>query len=53
VSEPNSEIKQRDRQIAENESVRQATGDIRVTSWAIGIAVVIGFVSFGWLLLGR
>lgn len=53
MSDPDSEIKQRDRKIAENESIRQATGDVRVTSWAIAIAVVIGFISFGWILLRR
>jgi hypothetical protein len=53
VSDPDSEIKQRDRKIAENESIRQATGNVRVTSWAIAIAVVIGFAIFGWILLRR
>jgi hypothetical protein len=53
MNDPDSEIKQRDRKIAENESARQTTGDIRVTSWAIAIALLIGFASFGWILLRR
>ena len=36
--------KARNREIAENEAERQTTGDIRVSTWAIAIAVVIGLV---------
>ncbi len=51
MSDPKDEIKQRDRKIAENESERQATGDIRVSTWAIAIAIVVGCAVFGWVLL--
>ena len=41
----------RNRDIARNESVRQTTGDIRVSTWAIAVAVVIGLAAVGWVLL--
>lgn len=40
----------RDKVIAENESARQTSGDIRVSVWAIGAAVLIGLAVFGWAL---
>ena len=43
--------KQRDRVIAENESERQTTGDIRVSVWAIAIAVLVALAVFGWVML--
>lgn len=49
------DIKSRDRQIAENESNRQVEGDIRVSTWAIGVAGILVLIGFavGWLLLRR
>jgi hypothetical protein len=41
----------RDRQIAENEADRQTIGDIRVSTWAIAVAVIIGLASVGWVLI--
>jgi uncharacterized protein HemX len=46
-----SENKQRNREIAENEAERQTTGDIRVSVWAIAIAVIIGLAAVGWVLI--
>ena len=46
-----SENKERDREIAENEADRQTVGDIRVSVWAIAAAVVIGLVAVGWVIL--
>jgi hypothetical protein len=46
-----NENKQRDRQIAENEAERQTVGDIRVSTWAIAVAVIIGLSAGGWLLI--
>lgn len=43
--------KARNREIARNESARQTTGDIRVSAWAIAVAVVIGLAAIGWVLL--
>lgn len=47
--------KQRNRKIAENEADRQATGDIRVSVWAIAVTVVVGLIAFGivWAWLNR
>jgi uncharacterized protein HemX len=50
MNETEKEIKERDVTIAENESKQQTTGDIRVSVWAIGVAVVIGLAVFGWML---
>ena len=46
-----SENKQRNREIAENEAQRQTIGDIRVSVWAVAIAVIIGLVAVGWVLV--
>jgi hypothetical protein len=47
----NSEDKQRDREIAENEADRQTIGDIRVSVWAVAVAVVIGLAAVAWVLI--
>lgn len=36
--------KQRDREIAANEAERQAVSAVRVSSWAIGLAVIIAII---------
>jgi uncharacterized protein HemX len=46
-----TENKNRNRKIAENEAERQTTGDIRVSAWAIAVAVLIGLAAVGWVLL--
>jgi uncharacterized protein HemX len=51
VTDPTGESKERNREIAENESARQTTGDIRVSVWAIAVAVIIGLAAFGWVLI--
>ena len=51
MTDPTGESKERNREIAENESARQTTGDIRVSVWAIAAAVVIGLAAVGWVLL--
>jgi hypothetical protein len=50
MSDANND-KIRNREIAENESERQITGDIRVSVWAIAVAVIIGLAAVGWVLL--
>jgi hypothetical protein len=49
------ENKQRDREIAHNEAVRQATGAVRVSGWAIVFAVIIAVAVVGivWAWLSR
>ena len=51
MGETEKENKLRNREIAENEAERQTTGDIRVSVWAIAVAVVIGLAAVGWVLL--
>ena len=43
--------KARNREIARNESERQTIGDIRVSTWAIAVAVIIGLAALGWVLI--
>jgi hypothetical protein len=51
MSDMDNENKARNREIAENEAERQTTGDVRVSAWAIAVAVLIGLAAFGWVLL--
>jgi hypothetical protein len=51
VTDLDKENKERDREIAENEAERQTVGDVRVSVWAIAVAVVIGLVAIGWVLI--
>jgi hypothetical protein len=51
MSNADQEDKARNREIAQNEAERQTIGDIRVSTWAIAIAVVIGLVAVGWVLV--
>ena len=46
-----NENKLRDRKIAENEAERQTVGDIRVSTWAIAVAVIVGLAAVGWVLI--
>ena len=50
VSDADKE-KMRNREIAQNESERQTISAIRVSGWAIAVAVVIGLAAVGWVLL--
>jgi hypothetical protein len=51
VNEQESKTKERNREIARNESKEQTIGDIRVSAWAIAIAVIIGLAAVGWVLI--
>jgi hypothetical protein len=55
VSNSESENKQRDRKIADNEANRETVSAVRVSSWAIGVAVIGGVIAFGigWAWLHR
>jgi hypothetical protein len=55
VSNSESENKQRDRKIAHNEANREAVSAVRVSSWAIGLAVIAGVIAFGivWAWMRR
>jgi hypothetical protein len=51
MGETEQELKQRNRQIAQNESERQTVSAVRVSTWAVAIAVLIGIAVFGWVML--
>jgi uncharacterized protein HemX len=51
MSDTDKDNKARNRQIAQNEAERQTVGDIRVSTWAIAVAVIIGLASVGWVLI--
>ena len=51
MSEGDQEDKARNREIAQNEAERQTIGDIRVSTWAIAVAVIIGLAAVGWVLV--
>ncbi len=53
MTDPTGESKERNREIAANESARQTTSSIRVSVWAIVVAVVIGLIAFGWVILNN
>jgi hypothetical protein len=54
MSSPDQD-RQRNREIAENEANRQVVGDVRVSVWAIVVAVIAGLIVFGivWAWLNR
>ena len=51
MNEADEDNKTRNREIAQNEAERQTIGDIRVSVWAIAVAVVIGLAAVGWVLI--
>jgi hypothetical protein len=51
MNDADKDDKTRNREIADNEAERQTIGDIRVSVWAIAIAVIIGLAAIGWVLL--
>ncbi|MGA8902668.1 hypothetical protein [Bradyrhizobium sp.] len=53
MTDPTGESKERNREIAANESARQTVSSIRVSVWAIAVAVVIGLAAFGWVMINN
>ena len=53
MNDTDDENRMRDREIAQNESARQATSAIRVSGWAIATAVAVGLAAVGWVLLHK
>lgn len=53
MSDTSNANKERNREIALNEEVKQVTGSARVSIWAITMAVIVGGILFtlGWLSL--
>ncbi len=50
MNDVENDSKKRNREIAETEAERQTIGDIRVSGWAIAVAVAIGLAAVGWVL---
>ncbi|MBR2120562.1 MAG: hypothetical protein IJ935_18330 [Afipia sp.] len=44
MSDPEQDDRKRNLKIAENEAKRELKSDIRLTTWAIGLAVVVGLI---------
>jgi hypothetical protein len=55
MSSSDQDDKARNREIARNEAAREAVSAVRVSSWAIALAVISGVVVFGiaWAWLHR
>ena len=53
MTDPKGESKERNREIAANESARQTTSSIRVSVWAVAVAIVIGLIAFGWVMINN
>ena len=51
VNETEHDNKVRNREIAENEAERQTAGDVRVSTWAIAVAVIVALAAIGWVLI--
>jgi len=50
VNEPEHDNRKRDLKIAENEATREFTSDVRLSTWAIGIVVVVGLIALAMFL---
>jgi len=55
MSSSDQENKQRNREIAQNEAIRQATSAVRVSGWAIAFAIIISVIAVAivWAWLNR
>jgi len=55
MSSSDQENKQRNREIADNEARREAVSDVRVSTWAVAIAVIAGVIASTvvWTWLGH
>ena len=51
MSDADKDNKSRNREIARNEAERQTVGDIRVSVWAVAVAVIIALAAVGWVLI--
>lgn len=44
MSQPQQDNRHRNLEIAENEAARERKSDVRLSTWAVGIAVVVALV---------
>ena len=51
MNDVDDKIKARDREIAQNEAKRQTISAVRVSGWAVAVAVIIALVAIGWVLI--
>ena len=49
MNEAEKDNKERNIEIAQNESARQTSGDVRLSTWAIAITVLVAIAVFGWV----
>lgn len=52
MSDPDHSNRKRNQKIAENEAARELTGDVRLSTWAIGMAIVIALIILAIFLKG-
>lgn len=50
MSDPEHDNRNRNLKIAKNEAARELKSDVRLTTWAIGVAVVVGLIVLALLL---
>ena len=53
MNDSDQDDKQRNREIAQNEETRQAVGAVRVSTWAIAVAVIIGLTAVSLVLMAN
>lgn len=44
MSDPEQDNRKRNMKIAENEAAREFKSDVRLTTWAIGVAVIVAMI---------
>ena len=53
MSSSDQDNKQRNREIAENEAKREMVSNVRVSTWAIAVTVIVGLIVFGIVWFNR
>jgi len=55
MSSSDQENRQRNREIADNEAKREMVSNVRVSTWAITVTIVVGIIVFGivWAWFNR
>jgi hypothetical protein len=53
VDEVDEETKARNREIAQNEARRETISAVRVSGWAVAVAVIIALAAVGWVLINN
>ncbi|MBN9586436.1 MAG: hypothetical protein J0G34_13710 [Afipia sp.] len=50
MSDPTGSTRKRDLKIAENQASRERTSSVRVSTWAVGIVVVVALIALAIFL---